>query len=227
MKARKLWYTSNTLKGAAQTMGDREKEYARKCLDHWNEQCERMTRARPRNNAESIAFTIHLAVDERIEIMKRTSAHGADIQCRKGCASCCHLSVDVFPQEAVLLHVVAADQGIALDRAKLARQAKKTISTWSTLAPEDRRCVFLGDDNACKVYEHRPSACRKYQVKTPPDLCDVVKHPGGQVGIVFDVEAEIIFSASMTTYGAGTLAEMLLKHAPTNPHKNRKNRRNA
>lgn len=221
-------YISTTLQGVlSQFMTDLDRDFVRECFDHWCQQCADMLRAKPRNEPESIAFTLHSVIDERVEQMRETSAHGRDIQCRKGCASCCHQTVEMFPQEAVLLHLVAREQGIVLDNDRLARQAKKAAKTWRELAPEDRACPFLGEDRACRVYEHRPAACRKYQVMTPPDLCDVDKHPGIKVGIVYDIEAEIIQSAAMTTFGAGTMAEMLLKHAPVNNQKRDNERKGA
>ncbi|HKX40906.1 MAG TPA: YkgJ family cysteine cluster protein [Burkholderiaceae bacterium] len=142
--------------------------------------------------------------------MRETSKHGPDIKCKRGCAACCHLSVDVSPQEAILLRVIAKDQGIPIDEARLDRQASKSFDTWHELPVEDRRCVFLGEDNACRVYEHRPGACRKYTVKSDPERCDMDKYPGGEVAIVFDVEAEIIQSAAMTVFGARSMAEQLI-----------------
>lgn len=208
-------YLSTTLKGViAQYMTEEQKEFARQCFNHWCQQCRNMLMTAPRNEPESIAHTVHCVIDERIAHMRATSANGRHIRCSKGCAACCHMPVDVFPQEAVLLHLVAEETGIALDRALLERQADKDMETWHHLAPGDRACPFLGDDSACQVYEHRPTACRKYHVGTDPVLCDVVKHPGTQVGIVYDIEAEIIASAAMTTYGVGTMAQMLLQHDP-------------
>lgn len=202
-----LAYISTTLKGAAQTMSTRARQHARECFEHWLVEWTRIRSGAP----ERVAVTVHEVVDERLQHMLATSMHGPDVKCRKGCAACCHLNVDIFPQEAQLLRMVAADEGIVIDEARLARQASKDDSTWRELSPEDRRCVFLGGDLSCKVYEHRPGACRKYLAKTDPDLCDMVKHPGGKVGIVFSVEAEIVHSAAMTAYGAGNMAAMLLR----------------
>lgn len=103
---------------------------------------------------------------------------------------------------------IARAEGIEIDAEKLARQASVP---WDQLPIEDQRCLFLSADNECRVYEHRPGACRKYMVKSNPDLCDTTKHPGGEVAIVFSMEAEIISSAAMTVYGAGDMATMLLK----------------
>jgi Fe-S-cluster containining protein len=206
-----LAYISETLKGAAQRMSERDRFMALDCFKHWRSE---FTRIEGEGESESVAHTVHGIIDERMQHLLSTSGHAPDVPCRKGCASCCHLSVDINLHEAALLLMVARAQGIEIDMAKLARQADKaTREAWHELPIEDRRCVFLGDDNACKVHEHRPGACRKYLVKGDPDLCDTTKHPGGRVAIVFDVQAEIVQSAAMTVYGGDTMAAMLLKVA--------------
>jgi len=199
-----LAYISSTLKGATAKMTLREKSEARECFEHWRSECQRIGP----NPPEVVAHTVHAIIDERMQHMLATSVHGPDVQCRKGCASCCRLQVDVYAHEAELLHLIARVDGIEIDAEKLARQASMP---WHQLPIEDRRCLFLSADNECRVYEHRPGACRKYMVKSEPDLCDMDKHPGGEVAIVFSMEAEIISSAAMTVYGADNMAAMLLK----------------
>lgn len=203
-----LGYVSSTLKGAVAEMSDKERLVARECFEHWRNQCEDIGHESP----ERVAFTLHEIIDERIARMRETSKHGRDIKCQQGCAACCHLHIGIFPHEAQLLWMVAKDRGISVDAEKLARQASKDDEHWHELTPEDQRCVFLGEDRNCQVYEHRPGACRKYHVLSEPELCDMHKHPGGKVGIVFDVEAEIVHSAAMTVYSAGNLAAMMLRH---------------
>jgi Fe-S-cluster containining protein len=203
-----LSYISSTLKGAVQGMDERNRAVALDCFEHYRREWARIGS----EAAENIAHTVHVLVDVRMQHMLATSPHGPEVKCRKGCAACCHLSVDISTPEAMLLWAVAKEDGIRVDEARLARQAQKeSVDAWRDLPVEDKRCVFLGDDNTCKVYEHRPAACRKYLVKTDPDLCDMQKHPGGKVGIVFDAEAELIVSAALTVYGAGPMASMLLK----------------
>lgn len=202
-----LAYISTTLKGATRAMTARERQLALDCFQHWRGECQRLTSGEPKR----VAFTLHKLIDEHMQHMLSTSKHAPDVKCRKGCGACCHQNVDVFPHEAILLRMLADHAGIEIDEARLARQAAKSNGSWRELTPDDQRCVFLADDNACRVYEHRPGACRKYLVKTDPDLCDMQKHPGGKVAIVFSVEAEIVHSAALTVYGAGNMAAMLLK----------------
>lgn len=208
-------YISTTIKGARATMTKKERFLAQECFDHYRGEFTRIGSSSP----DRVAHTIHSLVDERMQDMLTTSPNGKQVTCSKGCAACCHLHVDVFPQEAVLLRQFTQWMGITIDEARLARQASKNSNTWRELAPEDRACVFLGEDRTCRVYEHRPGACRKYVVKSAPALCDMDKHPGGKVGIVFSLHAELVHSAAMTAYGAGSMAEMLLRELMAEPEK--------
>lgn len=201
-----LAYVSATLKGAVRKMSPDQREVALDCFEHYRGECQRIAGDDPLR----VAFTVHEMIDEHMRHMIATSKHGPHITCRKGCGACCHLNVDVFPQEAVLLRAVAREAGVDIDEARLARQLDHQGDKWHELPIEDRRCVFLGENRACRVYEHRPGSCRKYAVKSDPDRCDMVKYPGGQVAIVFSAEAEIIHSAAMTVYGSGSMAAMLL-----------------
>lgn len=205
-----LSYISATLKGAAAQMDDRDRAAALDCFEHWKSQWKRTQSGEP----QSVAYTVHCLIDERMQYMLATSKHAPQVKCRKGCAACCHMSIDIFPQEAVLLRMLAQHEGIEIDEARLARQATKDVLTWGELAPEDRACVFLAEDRSCRIHEHRPGACRKYLVKTDPELCDLHKHPGANVGVVFELQAEIAHSAAMTVFGSGSMAAMLLKHQP-------------
>ena len=207
-----LSYVSSTLKGASETLTPKQRHIARDMFDHYRTQWMRLIPEAP----ENVAHTVQATVDDQTREMLATSKHGADVKCRKGCSACCHLSIDIFPQEAVLLWKWAEYIGLPIDQARLERQAAATgLDAWGQLPPAGTRCVFLGDDGACQVYEHRPSSCRKYFVKTDPDLCDMHKHPGAEVGIVFSFEAEIIHSAALTAFGSGPMAQMLLQHQPS------------
>lgn len=199
-------YVTTTLRGAVEQMDDAQRLLALDCYQHYRRECERLAP----DDALNVAHTIHALIDERMQRLL-TTKNGRAVTCSKGCGACCHVYVGINAREAELLLAYAAELGIDIDQGKLQRQAAKDDATWHELAIEDRRCVFLAEDRTCRVYEHRPGACRKYHVLTDPDLCDMNKHPGGKVGIVFDTEAEIIHSAAMTVYGAAGMAAMLLR----------------
>jgi len=161
-------------------------------------------------DAPSVARDAHIAVDNLLERDRKKDPASAQIQCRKGCAHCCHEPVEMWPQEAALLARVARERGIELDRALLERQSQHTIESWQQQSAADTACVFLGDDGACKVYEFRPNACRKLLVLTDPALCDARKHPPDAVGRWFSWETEILESAALDVFGAGLMPRLLL-----------------
>lgn len=135
---------------------------------------------------------------------------GHTVQCRRGCASCCRLMITVFPDEATLAVLFAESIGLVIDRERLERQAEAdTLEKWRRLSREDRTCVFLRDEQ-CGIYEHRPSACHKYAVASPPEFCDNDRHPGHEVAMVVSAEAEAITSAAITVWGRSLFAPALL-----------------
>lgn len=180
-------------------------------LQHYTREFTRMQRS-GKVNPESMAASVHALVDEHIDRMMATDPNAPNITCRRGCGHCCHLQVSIDPHEATLLVLYAAEQGIEIDRERLQRQVAHNATTWRYMPRADQRCVFLSPDNECRVYEHRPNACRKYQVVTDPELCDTDKHPGHTVGILCSGVAEIVASAALQAFApAGPMPRMLLK----------------
>jgi len=167
-------------------------------------------RATAGQNSSLVAREAHDAVDRVVERDRMRDANSAHIKCRKGCVHCCHEPVEIWPHEAALLVEVARDAGVALDRARLERQSRYTVANWREQPAADTACVFLGDDNACKIYEHRPNACRKLLVMTDPEFCDAGKHPPDRVGRWFSWEAEILESAALEVFGASLMPRLLL-----------------
>jgi uncharacterized protein len=120
--------------------------------------------------------------------------------CHKGCSGCCHCEVEVTADEAdVLAEVVRS--GLEVDRARLARQATRPRKSPAWVVPLSResRCVFLGNDGACRVYQDRPSACRKLLVVSPPEACVTI---GAQTSPIQAPRAEILLSAALAVAGS-------------------------
>lgn len=159
---------------------------------------------------QSVAATLHMKTDAMVRATLRTPGSSRP-SCRKGCDSCCHLSVRVTRQEAVTLRRYMRDRSMTIHEARLERQAETgdDLDAFAALPVADRRCVFLAD-GSCRVYDVRPMACRKYMVKTDPQLCDTVRHPGARVGILMSYEAEIFYSAALTALDTMTMAQALI-----------------
>jgi hypothetical protein len=178
-------------------------------LDYYLEQLRRAHREQ-QPSPGGRAAGVHDAMAQPLRNAWAKPPAGHTVQCRAGCASCCRLMITVFPDEAVLALFAAESVGVVPDRTRLERQATaRTLREWNALSREDRTCVFLRDER-CSIYEHRPSACRKYAVVSPPELCDTDLHPGHRVDMVVSAEAEIITSAAMTVWGRAPWPEALI-----------------
>jgi Fe-S-cluster containining protein len=147
---------------------------------------------------------LHRMLDEEMK-----AAANIPISCTKGCSGCCHYEVEITQDEAALLKRAVLG-GLSIDRERLAVQAgrERRSLEWKKLGDRTNRCVFLGDDEACSVYEDRPSICRKHLVTTPAIACTT---RGMQVSPVQILLAEILLSASLSLpdTAVGSLATML------------------
>ena len=114
------------------------------------------------------------------------------VSCQRGCSACCsQLVFDVTPVEVEDLGRCLRREGRdsevlarlrsrrdRFDRLRLEHPRKPGESDddwiervallfWSERDP----CVFLDDEGACSVYEHRPQSCRRFLVLGPAELC--------------------------------------------------------
>ena len=189
-----------------QARDEKKQAYLRAMFDRYAGQF----RAAAGQDAAPIARETHIAIDGLLERDRKKDAASAGIQCRKGCANCCHGPVEIWPQEALLLAQAARAAGLDLDRARLDRQSRHTIDSWHQQPAGDRACVFLGDGGACRVYESRPNACRKLLVVDDPELCDGARHPPGSAERWFSWEAEMLEAAALETFGRELMPRALL-----------------
>jgi len=143
---------------------------------------------------------------------------GVTPTCTRGCAACCHYEVEVTRDEAELLARVVVD-GLEVDRARLARQADRSRGgpAWAELAVDENRCVFLGGGDECRVYPHRPAACRRLLVVSPAVECG---RQGGQPRPVTIPVAELVISTALslpdnafTSLAKGVTAELVWAEA--------------
>ncbi len=131
------------------------------------------------------------------------------ISCRRGCSGCCHYEVEITQDEAAILRDIVLG-GLAIDSNRLALQAarERQSAEWRRFGSADNRCVFLAEDGACRIYEDRPSICRKHVVTTPAAACTT---EGAAVAPVQVLLAEILLSAALSLENTafGSLARML------------------
>lgn len=134
------------------------------------------------------------------------------ISCTKGCSGCCYQEVFITDDEAILLSK-KIKEGMEIDYARLKKQAKiKDSDAWIPVPKEIRRCVFLGDDSLCRVYDERPLTCRRYFVTSDPKICEDI----GADNVTYMVHAaEAFVSAALNLKPkSGAMAKMLVERLP-------------
>jgi len=146
----------------------------------------------------------------RLMEQTQSAAAGVSVSCRKGCASCCHYEVEITEDEAAVLAGIVRS-GMAIDHSRLRVQAarERKGAEWNEVLRPDNRCAFLGEDGGCRVYEQRPSACRRHLVTSPADACST---PGQPIAPVEVFMTEILLSAAFSLDGVrhASLSKMLL-----------------
>ena len=129
--------------------------------------------------------------------------------CQKGCSACCHLERDITSDEADLLAYLIKN-GIEIDMQLLENQiaASGRKSKKRRISGSASRCVFLAKNNSCRIYDSRPSVCRKYTVSSNPAECGK-KH--GVVDQVPLIAEEVVVSAALSCHGNhyGPMSDML------------------
>jgi hypothetical protein len=86
------------------------------------------------------------------------------LACRKGCAHCCRVNVEVNIVEAARLAEIVRHMP-AERRADVIRRLKSADADWQQADRQESRyrhpCPFL-EGSECSIYEDRPLACRSY-----------------------------------------------------------------
>lgn len=150
------------------------------------------------------AALAHQLIDKATEESDQTLAREAHSQpsCRRGCANCCYLRVAASNAEVDLIHEFMSRHKIRIDRERLAAQRRayerielKEPQTW-----KERACVFLDEDDSCRIYPVRPANCRKHAVISDPRLC----HPqeAALTSTLVRLEAEIVAAALFNLEGS-------------------------
>jgi Fe-S-cluster containining protein len=133
------------------------------------------------------------------------------ITCKAGCSSCCKNVINkITIDEAALLKEYCEFNEIPIDMERLKVQADcKTQKQWNKLQPKDKKCVFLGDDDLCQVYEVRPISCRKVLLISDPKLCK--RTTPCRINRVVSPLAEVIDCAVLNVHKPDTFSRSLSK----------------
>ncbi|WP_141733190.1 YkgJ family cysteine cluster protein [Oligoflexus tunisiensis] len=146
----------------------------------------------------------------KIQIVLNEVSLGArpPISCKAGCGACCHQKVDLGTLEGDKIRQHLAENRIEVDTGRLEKQASAMKNgSFQKLSYEERRCIFLGDDQNCRIYSARPLMCRRHFVQNDPAICrteDVSK-------LVMDVnpDTDAYLSAYVTKNPTSSLPEFV------------------
>jgi Fe-S-cluster containining protein len=111
------------------------------------------------------------------ELQQWLDSYQGHISCRKGCSTCCNMSVGLYLPEAVVLAQSLTDDEYAAVSQHARRVFHYACETPQYL-PEFRYsdigwCPFLlVDEGACGIYTRRPANCRHVFSNMPPKYCD-------------------------------------------------------
>jgi len=198
----KYYYMTEGLSQLYKEAPDQDKALIAEALDHYIDEYKRI---RKLSNGVSAAFNFHGLIETMLEDLKDDS-----ITCKKGCHFCCMIHVDITQDEADLLTEYCEEKGIKLDPKRLERQAGHDRDTWGNQPYRDWGCTFLDrKTGTCKVYEHRPSACRNYLVVSDPKDCDT-RTTKNTLRASY-LRPNIIVSAAMNCCESDSMAKLLLK----------------
>lgn len=163
-----------------------------------------------RSSLERARF-VHNMVDEYNKEVFSHPLLKEFVPCKAGCSACCHTQVSVTEDEAeLLLHNI--NNGVEIDYNLLSLQSEKGNNTddYYKLSYQERKCVFLDEKGACKVYKDRPAVCRTNAVVGAASQCSTDGKSQGQLRLVKTSKSDmVIVGAYMQSPVSGTLPMML------------------
>lgn len=149
---------------------------------------------------------IYKVLDENIA----ESIIDISVSCKSKCSYCCHTYVKITEDEAQVIKNHCKHYNIPINLDVIKKQSNYCFENW----PIDKdlsKCVFLNDIGECSIYSMRPMSCRKYYVKSKPELCDTStgKH---KVQILFNIEAELFVAGIFNVCNIDSIPRQLLKY---------------
>jgi Fe-S-cluster containining protein len=171
-----------------------------------------LSRLKKLSNSLKRSKYIHKEVDEYVAEVFADPLVQKLSPCKEGCTACCHTQVSITKDEAELLARKIIFGGVEIDMNQLDNQARISADEYfSKLTFAERKCVFLDDNGACKVYADRPSVCRTNAVVGTKEQCDT-SDGHKEMRLVLTRKADMIVYASFYfAEDSGTLPEMLQK----------------
>jgi Fe-S-cluster containining protein len=161
---------------------------------------------------ERVSF-VHREIDRYIKQKFQDPAVNNNVSCKNSCAMCCHTQVSVSDDEAEVLAgkvIQLIGKGFRIDISRLRHQAdiQEDDTKWYKESYLNRKCIFLDGNNACMVYEDRPSVCRSHHVVGNSDQCSTSDGVVKSQQVLITHEANmVIMAAFMFGQNNGVLAK--------------------
>lgn len=155
---------------------------------------------------------VHQVVDELNQEVFANPLVKEFSPCKIGCSGCCHTQVSVTIDEAHLL-VEKIKHGLEIDKQRLMIQmnAGNDSDAYYKIKYEDRKCIFLGEEGACRVYEDRPSVCRTNAVLGDANQCDTRQSIKPTRLVKTPQSGMAIYASFVSAEESGTLPSMVGK----------------
>jgi uncharacterized protein len=125
-----------------------------KLPDHFSKLLEKAKRLKKENKKFLLSSSKKRDLDEKFHALHEETF--AKIDCLT-CANCCKTTSPIFRD--VDIDRIAKHLGI---RPSQLTEKYLHIDEDNDWVLNSSPCVFLGEDNYCSIYEHRPKACREY-----------------------------------------------------------------
>lgn len=164
------------------------------------------------SGASKKAKYFHREVQEKVDHVLQGLNNAELVQCKKGCSACCHTQVAVTVDEAEHLAKKVLSGSVEINRNLLHLQAKLSddYDQWMRLPYESRRCVFLGAENSCSVYEDRPAVCRTNYALSEPQYCETKDGVTQPQRLLLTVDADLVVALVFEVSAEkGSLPKML------------------
>jgi len=199
----KYYHMTENVSLFLKTATEEETNHVIQSLEHYISEYQRIRRA---TGALAAAWNFHNLIDAML-----TNEDDEGISCKKGCSFCCQIHVDITEDEGDLLVKTAEEKGVKINRALIKRQAGFGPENWTMQPYKDWACAFLNTkEGTCKVYEHRPAACRNHAVISDPAMCDPKDNPKALTTRLAHLMPNLIASAVMNACKSKSMAKTIL-----------------
>jgi len=141
-------------------------------------------------------------LNDRFLAIVKPCLNGVELQCQKGCAHCCEFRVEAYPVE--VLHIAGHLRSLgdsALQEWIKALELHASYAKGRSERDYQKKCPFLGEQGACRIYEVRPSNCRFYH--SLDEVSCRTQRKNYQIGLLGQLESMVVQSTVELFGGVG------------------------